>query len=236
MPTKKKNQKKNNRSSFSPTKSLTGIFIILLLSVIGIQVSPEVKELFGLSTNDTSQSTMQQSSSSTQKSSEVSVNPGPISHGKATFTARELDDASNGWINYHSLDSLERATGADALLKQSMIGTGTSANSSIRPPGFISGKDPYGHSRGHLIGKQLGGSGDDERNIVTLYQTPVNSPYMTKYENQIRAALDKGETVRYRVTPIYTGTQLMCKEVHMEAQSLESNGSVNFNVVIENTK
>lgn len=236
MANKKKKSTTTSKSKLSPTVTIIGIFAILLLSVFGVQVAPSVQELFGVSTTTTSSSSNLQVDQSIVESSEQTTNPGPISHGKATFTAKELDDSAEGWIDYHKLDSLERATGADALLKQSMVGTGTSANASIRPPGFISGKSPYGHSRGHLIGKQFGGSGDDERNLVTLYQTPVNSPYMTKYENQIRAALEKGETVRYRVTPIYSEDNLMCKEVHMEAQSLETNGSVNFNIVIENRK
>ena len=77
-----------------------------------------------------------------------------------------------------------------------MVNTGTSANKDIRPAGFISGK--ANHSR--VLpnpSPQMGGSGDDPRNLTTLYQNPVNT-YMTKYENQIRAALDRGETVRYR--------------------------------------
>ena len=54
-----------------------------------------------------------------------------------------------------------------------MVNTGTSANKDIRPAGFISGK--ANHSRGHLIGRQMGGSGDDPRNLTTLYQNPVNT-------------------------------------------------------------
>ncbi len=34
-------------------------------------------------------------------------NPGPIENGKATFSAEELKDNSNGWITYHSLDRLK---------------------------------------------------------------------------------------------------------------------------------
>ncbi|WP_375180231.1 DNA/RNA non-specific endonuclease, partial [Enterococcus rotai] len=88
----------------------------------------------------------------------------------------------------------------------------------------------------HLIGRQLGGSGDDLRNLTTLYQTPVNTPYMTKYENQIRQALDNGETIRYRVTPVYEGTALLCKQIDLEAKGLNKNTTIDFRVTILNER
>lgn len=141
----------------------------------------------------------------------------------------------SGYITYYPLDALNRPTGAEAVLTPEMVGTGTSANSKIRPPGFISGKEPHGHARGHLIGRQLGGSGDDPRNLVTLYQNPVNTPYMTKYENMVRNALDEGDIIRYRVIPIYEGDNLMCSQVKMEAMSLTPQGMIQYTVYINNT-
>ncbi|WP_165006069.1 MULTISPECIES: DNA/RNA non-specific endonuclease [unclassified Enterococcus] len=162
-------------------------------------------------------------------------NPGPENLGTASFTSKELADQQKGWITYHELDSLGRPTGADALLKKEMINTGTSANRAIRPPGFVSGPK-YDHSRGHLIAKQFGGSGDEPRNLVTLYQFPVNDPYMNYYELEIRHALNKGETVRYRVIPEYAGDQLIPADVLLEAKSLSDPSSINFNVKIPNIK
>ena len=52
-----------------------------------------------------------------------------------------------------------------------MVNTGTSANKDIRPAGFISGKLIIRVA----IGRQMGGSGDDPRNLTTLYQNPVNT-------------------------------------------------------------
>lgn len=91
-----------------------------------------------------------------------------------------------------------------------MIGTGTKANSSIIPAGFEGGgPNSPGHARGHLLGKQLGGSGDDPRNLVTLFQNPVNSPVMRDLENSVRKAVENGEIVKYTVTPIYNGSELI---------------------------
>ncbi len=37
-------------------------------------------------------------------------------------------------------------------------------------------------------------------------------------KNQIRAALDRGETVRYRVTPVYNGNDLLAEKIILEAK------------------
>lgn len=165
----------------------------------------------------------------------VGTNSGPQESGPATFTNSELKDTSEGWISYDQLDHLKRPTGAEALLKKAMINTGTSANRKIRPPGFISGPK-YDHSRGHLIAKQFGGSGDDPKNLVTLYQYPVNDPYMNYYELKIRHALNKGETIRYRVIPQYSGQELIPEIIILEAKGLAPNTTIDFKVVIPNKK
>ncbi len=222
----RKKKKNNYFPKLSPPIMLFGALVILILGMFGIQTPEFISDYFN---SPQSQPTEQQA-----PAKKNSTNPGPQDNGLAVFTEDELKDAKQGWITYHELDGLGRATGADALIKQKMINTGTSANRNIRPPGFISGLEPYFHSRGHLIGRQFGGSGDDERNLVTLYQNPVNTPYMTEYENRIRRAVDAGETVRYRVTPVYNDKDLMPAEVHLEAQGITAGTQVNFNVTIIN--
>lgn len=220
--------RKKQKPPFSPAVMLVAVLIILVLGVFGVQVPENIQEMFGIHTQ-------QQTKSNTTKPV-TSTNPGPKELGAATFSVDELADSKKGWIDYHRLDSLSRATGADALLKPAMVNTGTSANKDIRPPGFVSGLEPTLHSRGHLIGRQLGGSGDDPRNLTTLYQTPVNTPYMTKYENQVRQALDNGETIRYRVIPVYEGTALLCKQINIEAKGLNKQTTVDFRVTILNER
>ncbi|MBD2795497.1 PAAR domain-containing protein [Xenorhabdus sp. 18] len=77
-----------------------------------------------------------------------------------------------GNIKYGELDELGRPTGVHATLDKGHINTGTHANPNIQPPGFITGKGSN-RARGHLLGRQLGGSGDDVRNLVTLQQRPA---------------------------------------------------------------
>lgn len=219
-------KKKKKTPSFKPQLTLVSVLVLLILGVLGIQLPDDFHSLFPNS-SEVRQET---------QTSNTSTNPGPQELGASTFTQDELTDQNKGWISYHKLDSLSRATGADALLKPAMVNTGTPANKDIRPPGFVSGLAPTNHSRGHLIGRQLGGSGDDPRNLTTLYQTPVNTPFMTKYENQVRQALDNGETVRYRVIPVYESTNLLCTAIDIEAKSLGKNGTLDFRVRILNEK
>ena len=108
---------------------------------------------------------------------------------------------------YGELDSSGRPTGIDATITEDMIKTGTPASQSIKPTGF--GGQAAGHARGHLFVKQLGGSGTDPRNLVTLYQNPTNHPVMSSVEVRVRKAVESGETVRYIVTPIYKGNDLI---------------------------
>jgi len=111
--------------------------------------------------------------------------------------------AQPGQVNYGALDSLGRPTGVNATLTDDMLGTGTRPDQSIIPPGFQGGA--AGQARGHLLGAQLGGSGDLPENLVTLQQNPANSPVMRGFENQTAAAVRSGQTVNYSSVPIYQG-------------------------------
>ena len=64
----------------------------------------------------------------------------------------------------------------------------------------------------------MGGSGSDERNLVTIYQNPVNHPVMSSVEATVRKAVENGETVNYKVTPIYERTNLIPSGITVNAQ------------------
>jgi hypothetical protein len=81
--------------------------------------------------------------------------------------------ARSGQINYGALDSLGRPTGASAILTPDRLGTGTRASQSITPPGYVTDAN---FARGHLIGRQLGGSGSEPGNLVTIFQNPAIRP------------------------------------------------------------
>ena len=74
--------------------------------------------------------------------------------------------------------------------------------SEFRPPG-LDQLPARNRARAHLLGRQLGGTGDLSANLVALYQTRANTPVMRDYETMVAEAVRAGETVRYTVRPIY---------------------------------
>ena len=131
---------------------------------------------------------------------------------------------SRGMVIFGELDDLGRPTGVRATIVPEMIGTGSDAPR-IRPPGF--GGQQAGHARGHLLGSQLGGSGTEPRNLVTLFQNPANHPAMSGFEAQIRAAVEAGQTVDYWSVPVYEGSNPLPVGV-----SLEGRGSGGFSLEV----
>ncbi|MDD5035616.1 MAG: DNA/RNA non-specific endonuclease [Methylococcaceae bacterium] len=131
-------------------------------------------------------------------------------------------------IVYGQLDNLGRPTGVSATITQDMIGTGTKANQSIIPPGYVQDE---GLARGHLLGAQLGGSGADARNLVTIQQAPANTPVIRGYETQVRNAAEQGETIHYSSTPIYHGENSIPCGITLSATG--SNGTC-LNVTVLN--
>lgn len=129
--------------------------------------------------------------------------------------ARE-DPTWNGRVNYGDLDHLRRPTGVTATIESDMIGKGTKASSHIKPPGFGGGR--RGDARGHLLGNQLGGHGGDRRNLVSLTQNPANHPKMSMAERKIRQAVEGGQSVEYKITPTYKGTQLRPTGIKLKAR------------------
>ena len=131
----------------------------------------------------------------------------------------QISENTNGHVIFGELDQLGRPTGVSATITQDMIGTGSKASQSIIPPGFQGGgPGGAGHARGHLIGNQLGGTGKDARNLVTLYQNPVNTPVMRGFEDSVRAAVEGGQVVRYQAIPVYEGTNLIPTGVTLRAR------------------
>src|SRR5262245_46001514 len=116
-----------------------------------------------------------------------------------------------GVINYGKVNpKTGQRSGITATITPEMIEAadsdelGSEARSSIRPPGFD--KLPQrNRARGHLLGRQLGGSGDGAANPVALYQRAANSPVMRDYETMVAKAAEAGEIIQYEVKPIYGG-------------------------------
>lgn len=132
-----------------------------------------------------------------------------------TISERLSVKEGSGSVKYGALDSLGRTTGVEAVITPDMIGTGSPAKSSIRPAGF--GGQAQGYARGHLLGNQLGGSSNDPRNLMTIFQNPVNHPVMSSIEANVRKAVEGGQFVNYKVTPIYNGNNLIPRGITIQA-------------------
>lgn len=131
-------------------------------------------------------------------------------------------------VAYGSLDALGRPTGVAATITAESIGTGSAAARGITPPGYV---PDAGYARGHLLGAQLGGSGSDPRNLVTLLQNPTNSPVMRGFENQVRKSAEQGQIINYSVTPIYKSSNPIPCGVTMCASG---SGGLSFGITVLN--
>ena len=97
---------------------------------------------------------------------------------------------------------------------------------SVHPTGWHSVKynGQYLYHRCHLIGFQLAGENDNEKNLVTG-TAYMNVTGMLPFENMVADYVEETENhVLYRVTPIYDSANLVVSGVLMEAKSVEDNG------------
>lgn len=127
--------------------------------------------------------------------------PSPAS-GSASFVVSAAPAV--GGVYPLPLDPLGRPTGVHAIITKDMINTGSSATSKVTPPAF--GGQAAKHHRGHLLAKELGGSGTDPRNIVTMHGY-ANQSYqgMRYWETLARSLAESGDTVHYTIVPVYRG-------------------------------
>ena len=112
-----------------------------------------------------------------------------------------------GWqrpaIRYGDLDADGQVTGVSATITGPMLNTGTRANWRRTPPGWQGDGDKYNEARAHLYGRQLGGSGEDPRNLATMTQIGANTPQMSSFENEVARRVRAGEVVDYFSKPLY---------------------------------
>ena len=164
--------------------------------------------------------------------------------------------SSAPYVQLAKQDSLGRAGVANALLTkasrqyQSRAQPGNSRQ--MQPVGWhqlsIGGNYKMLYNRGHSIGYALAGS---VRGFDASEANPQNITAQTAwanqasngndsntgqnyYETQVRRAQDNRKTVRYRVTPVYDGDNLVPSGSHLEAKS--SDGSLEFNVFVPNVE
>lgn len=111
---------------------------------------------------------------------------------------------------------------------------GSTAAPSIRPPGW-NDTDHTNRARGHLIGRQFGGSGHDARNLITMVQNPANSPVMSGFEDLVAETVAAGEIVTYEVTPFYRSHTFAGRPDTIRIRA-SGNRGFRLDVVISNTE
>lgn len=165
-----------------------------------------------------------------------------VNDGEPVFTD-EQRAAEPGYERYGELDELGRCTAAFAVVgpetqpteKRGSIGE-------VRPSGwqmakydFVEGK--YLFNRCHLLGYQLTGENANERNLITGTRY-FNVQGMLPFENAVADYVDAtGNHVLMAVTPVFEGSELVARGVHMMAESVEDGGEgVAFNVFCYNVQ
>ncbi len=153
-----------------------------------------------------------------------------INENKPFFTEEEI--VSESFEEYEALDRLGRCgvtvacVGIDIMPEDDRgdIDSVTPSGWPNSNPKYDCVKGKYLYHRCHLIGHQLTGENDNDRNLITGTQF-LNINGMLPFENQIAAYVKESENhVMYRVTPIFKGNNLVASGVLMEAWSVEDNG------------
>ena len=137
---------------------------------------------------------------------------------EATRPSPEADGAAGnsaaigrlgGVVEYGHVDrATGQRSGVSATITPAMVAAaardqlGSAADPDIRPPG-LDQLPARNRARAHLLGRQLGGTGDLAANLVALYQTRANTPVMRDYETAVAEAARAGEVIRYAVRPRY---------------------------------
>ncbi len=157
-----------------------------------------------------------------------------INGGEPFFTESEITDEA--FESYSPLDPLGRCGVAFACIGIEIMPTEERGDiASVTPSGWEYGgvsnnneydfvENGYVYNRCHLIGFQLAGENDNEKNLITGTRY-LNIEGMLPFENQVADYVEgTNNHVMYRVTPIYNGFDLVAEGVLMEAWSVEDNG------------
>lgn len=161
-----------------------------------------------------------------------------VNGNKPSFNKATKSKAKGPWQKYSNLDYLNRAHAANALLNSKLMPRSQREPLYVNPTGWHNKRISSGwlYNRCHLIGYQLTGQNNNLKNLITGTRQ-LNDPDMLKYENRVADYIKASGNhyVRYRVTPIWRGNELLARGVQMEAQSIGDN-SVHFNVYIFNVQ
>ena len=164
-----------------------------------------------------------------------------INDNNPDFTEADMTTAS--FESYGELDGLGRCTTAYANIgKDLMPAEKRGSIGEVKPTGWKTAKydnvdGKYLYNRCHLIGYQLTGENANAKNLITGTRY-LNVDGMLPFENMVADYIkETGNHVLYRVTPVFSGDNLVASGVQMEAKSVEDNGDgILFNVYCFNAQ
>ncbi len=167
-----------------------------------------------------------------------------LNNNVPSFSKEEI--TKEAYEQYGNLDYLGRCTIAQACIDIKLMPTEDRGSiGTVKPsgwnqnkyPGIVNSEPPYLYNRCHLIGYQLTGENANERNLITGTRY-MNVEGMLPYENKVSDYIKATNNhVMYRVTPVFTGENLLCDGVQIEALSVEDNGKgICFNVFCYNVQ
>lgn len=180
----------------------------------------------------------------------VSLDAIPAYDGKAYVAINnnepffaDSDMTTTAFENYSDLDSLGRCGVAYANICKEIMPTEERGKiGMIKPSGWHTVKydvikDRYLYNRCHLIGYQLAGENANPKNLITGTRY-LNVEGMLPFENLVADYVNNtGNHVLYRVTPMFSGSNLVANGVLIEAKSVEDNGGgILFNVYCYNVQ
>ena len=164
-----------------------------------------------------------------------------INDNNPDFTEADMTTAS--FESYGELDGLGRCTTAYANIGKDLMPTEKRGSiGEVKPTGWQTAKydnvdGKYLYNRCHLIGYQLTGENANAKNLITGTRY-LNVDGMLPFENMVADYIkETNNHVLYRVTPVFSGDNLVASGVQMEAESVEDNGDgILFNVYCFNAQ
>ena len=155
----------------------------------------------------------------------------------------EADMTTASFESYGELDGLGRCTTAYANIGKDLMPTEKRGSiGEVKPTGWQTAKydnvdGKYLYNRCHLIGYQLTGENANAKNLITGTRY-LNVDGMLPFENMVADYIkETNNHVLYRVTPVFSGDNLVASGVQMEAKSVEDNGDgILFNVYCFNAQ
>lgn len=164
-----------------------------------------------------------------------------VNNNEPFFT--DSDMTTTAFENYSDLDSLGRCGVAYANICKEIMPTEKRGKiGMIKPSGWHTVKydvikDRYLYNRCHLIGYQLAGENANPKNLITGTRY-LNVEGMLPFENLVADYVNNtGNHVLYRVTPMFSGSNLVANGVLIGAKSVEDNGGgILFNVYCYNVQ